>query len=49
MLEKLDEIISIHGKRGFDYQNQTESLNTLRQQIEQQNLDVEIMIGTNYS
>ncbi len=43
-MKKLHEIISTRGKRGINYQNQLECLNMLRQQIEQPNFDVEIVI-----
>jgi hypothetical protein len=38
--KKLDEIISMRGKRGINYENQLESLNILRQQ----NLSFEILM-----
>jgi len=44
ILKKLDEIISTRGKRGINYQTQLEHLNMLRQRVEQENLDVEILI-----
>jgi hypothetical protein len=44
ILKKLDEIISIRGKHGINYQNQLECLNILRQNVEQQNLGIEILI-----
>lgn len=40
-MKKIDEIISMRGKRGINYQNQLECLNMLRQQVEQ---DVKIVI-----
>jgi len=44
ILKKLDEIISIRGKHGINYQNQLECLNILRQNVEQQNICIEILI-----
>jgi translation initiation factor 3 subunit C len=44
ILAKLDEINSMRGKRGINYQNQFESLNALRQQVDKENLDVKIII-----
>ena len=34
----------MRGKRGINYQNQIECLNLLRQQVEQENLDLKIVI-----
>jgi len=42
--KKINEIISMRGKRGINYQNQLECLNMFQYQVKQQNFDVEIII-----
>jgi hypothetical protein len=44
IFKKLDEIISMRGKRGINYQNQLECLNMLRQHVKQQNLNIKIIL-----
>lgn len=44
ILNKIDEIISIRGKRGINYEQQIQCLAMLRNQAEEQNFDDEIII-----